>query len=528
MFNLHSLFYRSFCNLFFIILQSIKRLSIVNLQHFSYKAKASLLLLLVSLTNPVISQRVLSLDECRQMALMQNKKLLQSKLSKELAQINSRVAQTNYLPKISGIAGFAHVGQPIQLFSDENAASLQTMGSRLAQRIQTTLQTPQAQGVLMQNPDLLPLIQLVQGALPGVATDLNSIGKDLSNFLNPNVHNMSFGAILLTQPLYMGGKIRAYHRITEMAELMAEEQSRNDNENVLLEVDRAYWQTVSLAHKCGLANSFKHTLLQLDSNVIKMINEGVATRADELKVSVKLNEADMMLTKAENGLVLSRMLLATLCGLLPDEELRCADEQREELAIQPIETHDVSEALINRPELKQLALAEQMQLEKAKITRSDFLPQLAFTAGFIVTNPGFSDGLRKRFEPNWNLGFTLKVPIWNWKESVYKVRAAQTEAKMIALRAADVREKISLQMAQENFRVNEAIKRIHLAHRNLDNANENLRMANLGYKEGVVVLSDVLSAQTMWLQAKSEIIDAQIEAQLAYSQLLKAAGKLSK
>ena len=109
---------------------------------------------------------------------------------------------------------------------------------------------------------------------------------------------MYAGALTLTQPLYMGGKIRAYNKITKYAEELARQQHNTGMQEVILSTDQAYWQVVSLAHKKKLAEGYLKLLQKLDSDVDKMIAEGVATKADGLSIKVKVNEAEMTLTKS--------------------------------------------------------------------------------------------------------------------------------------------------------------------------------------------------------------------------------------
>lgn len=82
-----------------------------------------------------------------------------------------------------------------------------------------------------------------------------------------------------------------------------------------MNTDQAYWQVISLINKKKLAQSYLQLVSQLDSDVDKMITEGVATKADGLSVKVKVNEAEMKLTQVDNGLSLSKMVLCQLCGL---------------------------------------------------------------------------------------------------------------------------------------------------------------------------------------------------------------------
>ena len=81
-------------------------------------------------------------------------------------------------------------------------------------------------------------------------------------------------------------------------------------------------------------------------------------------------------------------------------------------------------------------------------------------------------------------------------------------------------------MNQNTFRVNEANKKLVMAQTNIARADENLRTANLGFKEGVITPTTVMEAQTAWLQAQSQKIDAEIDVKLSQVDLQKSLGVL--
>ena len=259
-----------------------------------------------------------------------------------------------------------------------------------------------------------------------------------------------------------------------------------------------------------------------------MIKEGVATRADGLKVAVKKNEAEMTLTQADNGLSLARMLLNQLCGLPLDTTVTLADENKENLALEDIgmQSHNDSISADNRPELRMLQNAVDISRQATNITRAAYLPQVALTAGYMVTNPNIYNGFQNRFSGVWNVGVMVRIPIWSWFEGSYKIRANRIATNIATLQLDDTREKIELQINQSSFKVNEASKRLALAKKNVENAEENLRCANLGFKEGVMQTTDVMEAQTAWLQAQSQKIDAEIDVKLSQVNLKKALGIL--
>ena len=479
-------------------------------------------LLLLSLPIGIAAQHTYTLDQCRELALKQNKQLAIQQTQAEKATYDRRAAGTNYLPKVSLTAGYLLTSQEISLLNDEQKATLSNLGTNLAGNLSQVM----AQ-IVQQHPELAQLAQQAGQLMPSVAGTLNGMGQSVVDAFRTDTRNAVAGAVLLTQPLYMGGKIRAYNQITHYAEDIAQEKLRGGRQEVILQVDQAYWQVVSLANKERLAISYRDMLQQLNKDVEALIREGVATRANALNVNVKLNEAEMTLLKVQDGLTLSRMLLCQICGLPLESSPLLAEEQMEDLAAvpMPLASND-SLKWEWRPELRQLEKAVNIYDAKVQVQRSDYLPHLALMGGYATTYPSLVNGFEKRFRGIWNVGVTLKVPVWNWGEGRYKVRSAKAEAQIARLNLDEAREKVQLQVSQSRLRANEAVRKLQLSERNLEMADENLRVAQVGHTEGVVTTSDLLGAQTAWLQAHSERIDAQIDVMITRSILDKALGRL--
>lgn len=491
---------------------------------------------------PVAAQDVLSLEDCRAMALEHNKQTAMAALSREKAEYERKAAFTNYLPKIDFIGTYQRTSKSINLLSEEQKTNLGQLGTATMTGVQQSIagsgmaQTMQqmAGQILQAHPDLAPLVQQGMGAAEQyaqafgqqAAQALNGAGQGIVDALETDSRNLGVMSVMFTQPLYMGGKIRAYDRITHYAEQLAGEKCRQEEQSVILDVDKAYWQVVSLQNKRHLAVGYRDMLQHLDEDVQKMIREGVATKANELSVSVKLNEAEMTLMRLDDGLLLSRMLLAQLCGLPLDAAPALADEDLSKIGVQVASVEgDVDAAMQNRPELAQLDLATQMLRQKVNIERSAFLPSLALTGGYVSTYPSLTNGFETHLRGMWNVGVSLKIPVWNWGEGLYKVKAARTDAAIAALRYDEIREKVQLQVKQSALAVNEANRKLELSSKNLEKAEENLRVARVGFAEGMIPTSDLLAAQTAWLGAQSDVIDAQIDIRLTQAAYNNAIGK---
>lgn len=485
------------------------------------KGTLSLVLLFFGLSSGIQAQRTLNLDSCRTLALSNNKELRMSKEKVNAAHYQQKAAFTNFLPKIDMMGTYMRTEKEISLLSDDQKSAISNIGTAVAPMGQ------KLQQIFSSDPSLAPLLtplQSVMGTLPGA---LNQVGQGMVDALRTDTRNMFGGMVTLTQPIFMGGKIIAYNKITKFAEQLAESQHATELQDVILNTDQAYWQVISLVNKKKLAESFLELVTKLDSDVSKMVAEGVATKADELSVKVKVNEAEMTLTKVENGLSLSKMVLCQLCGIPLDTPITLADENMENITLPDTYIEgNVNTALSNREELKSLELASKIYRQKVNVTRSEFLPSVGLTATYLVTNPSLVNGFERKMRGMWGVGMMVKIPVFHWGEGIYKVKAAKAEANIAQYKLDDVKEKVELQVTQATYKVNEATKKLAMAEKNMAKANENLRYANLGFQEGVIPTSNVLEAQTAWLSAQSGKIDAQIDVKMSEIYLNKSMGTL--
>ena len=328
----------------------------------------------------------------------------------------------------------------------------------------------------------------------------------------------------------MGGKIVAMNKITGYAEELAKSRLDYSVTDVIYAVDAAYWQVVSLKAKQQLAESYVNLLDTLSHNVSLMIKEGVATRSDQLTVDVKLNSARVDLTKVNNGLVLSRMALAQVCGLPLDTRFSLADEDAPRVTTPAVIADDtpidMQEVYSRRNDLRQLELGVKIYEQKAKVLRSEMMPNLALVGAYSFSNPNLYDGFKNKFNGQFSVGAMLTIPIWHWGGNYNKYRAAKAQTNAMRMELDNAKEMIDLQVRQATYKADEALKTRRMTEVNLAKADENLRCADLGFRDGVMTVDNVMEAQTAWLKAHSENIDAAIDVYLCDVYLSKVLGTL--
>ena len=527
------------------------------------KKKAVLVLALFLPVLPLTAQpQRLTLDDCREMALEADKDLQQARTRIDMAGYDRKIALANYFPTVSATGAYLYNNRDIALVDAYQSSMLQSAGSIMQGVIEgaAASATEQISGAMSQamtgtmtqlmtaiqtNPALAqeylssPMWQTVLGMLqkmdpsslgqlqiPDIAEPVNAIGADIDKALHPDLHNIWMGGVTVQQPVFVGGKILYSNKMATLGEDLARSKYDQEEARVVLDVEQAYWQIVSIAGKKRLSESYADLLRTLESDVNASVKAGVMTESDALQIKVKANEADMLRTKATNGLALAKMLLCQRIGLPLDSDISLADEYLDMVPLPecPLDK-SLDDIYTDRPETRSLELASRIYDAKAKVIRADGLPKVVLTANWLVSNPNPFNGIQN----TWNggmlsTGVMVNIPLFHGLENTNKYRKARAEASLYRSRLEDAKEKIELQVTRERKAYGEALEKLSMAQSNLDSAEENLRTATIGFEAGVISTSTVLSAQTAWLSAHSDCLDAGTELQMAAAALRKAEG----
>lgn len=454
----------------------------------------------------------LTLEECRGLALQNNKQMRIRSEKVQAARYQKKEAFAAYLPAIDFAGGYAYNQKNLSIFDSDQMLPTKSFD----------LKTGKYEFNLVTNPETGMPIKGPDGQY--VPSTVALIPKDAMEF---DIHNVFFGAVTLTQPVYMGGKIVAMNKLTGFAEQLAESMRDSEAENIVYAVDGAYWQVVSLLAKQKLAASYVNLLDSLDRNVEAMVAQGVATRSDKLSVDVKLNQAQVDLVRVNNGVALSKMALAQLCGLPISADYTIAEDLSEVNVDAEIATsYNMNEIYSRRHDVRALELGVEITGQQKNVAMSSMLPNVALVGSYSFSNPNMYDGFKKNFSGAFSVGVAVTIPIWHWGGNYNKYRASSSQQTIMKLELEDAKEKINLQVTQAAFKAQEALKTYEMTVTNLEKANENLRTAQLGFREGVLTTDNVMEAQTAWLKANSEKIDASIDVHLCDVYLSKVLGTL--
>lgn len=463
---------------------------------------------LLSLTGRAETMK-LDLQTCRDLALQGNKQIQVDRENAEAAKNLRKAALAAMFPKLSANGGYVWNQNNLYLLSQEATLPFGTMN---------------ADGTFVFSPNLIGTAypQLEGPASQWVASEYLKAREATAI----DIENIVVGEIGITQPIYLGGKLIELYKIAQATEAIEQLKSGQTDMELLVSVDEAYWRVLSVSAKFRLADEYCRMLRKVEQDLTAAVEEGTATQSDLLKVRVSLNEAEVSLLKAENGLKLSKMALCQVCGLELDTDVELDDSGLEQTSFR-LDTLSMEQVWDRRNELQLLEQADRIARSGVRIAASTLKPNVVARANYYVTNPNLFHGLSdmKSYGGSFAAGVVVNIPIAH-ADDILRLKAAKNKARTVSLQLEEAREKIHLQVSQSTRQLEEADRNFAMALANIDNAEENLRLAQAGFEEGMVTSTELLGAQTAWLKAYSEKIDASVNLRLYETYLKKNTGNL--
>jgi len=447
---------------------------------------------------------LLSLAQCRAIALDSSLTVENANLRYQKQEYDRKAMRTNFLPKFSGYAYYLWTANTFKY--DFQGTKLPIYKNVNGNLVPDLMLDPA--GKVVYNEGVPVFNQYA--VIPPATLELFPANSWLSG-------------VKVVQPIYMGGKIVAGYQMTRIGSEIASLNLQKSRADVVVSVDEAYWTYVRTLKLRDAAYSFTQAVDSVYKTVQDAVELGMATSNDLLKVKVQINNARLMCSKADNGSCLALMNLCHAMGIPLETPLSVVTDGFD---VSSESFEDLAGDIENRPEYQMLDRNAELKGKAVKVARAEFLPQLGAMASF-----GYARGLVFKDSPLLNnRGFTvmatLKVPIFQWGEGVYKVRAAKKEYEMAVNEARQMQDLMKLDMTKNRMDLSDAQLQAQMAHTSVEDADLNLKTANDRYRTGMGTINDVLEAQTQRYKAESDYIEAVSACRLAYTNYLKSVGRL--
>lgn len=407
------------------------------------------------------SQNTYTLDECRRLALENNVKIRNATNTVKIAEQENKEAFTKYFPNISA-SGIA--------FDTNNG---------------------------LMEMDILPGMNM-------------SLLKD----------GMA-GGITLVQPLFAGGKIVNGNRLAKTGLEISKLQQKQTEKEVLLTVEKYYWQIVMLQAKLETLRSAEKTLEHICNDAESAVSAGITTRNDLLQAQLQKNDIESNRINLEKNLSISQMILTQYIGVPIGEielESFISTEKIPEFPHHLKQNH--TEAISRTPEYQLLSNNLKVNRLQQKMTIGKQLPTVSLGVGYM-----YHDFLDKSHSFVAGL-VSVSIPLSGWWEGSHEIKKQKLQIKNTENLLADHSEMLVISMQKAWNDLQEAYEQIVVAHKSIEQANENLHLNENYYRAGTCTMSDLLNSQTMYQQSCDKYIDAYATFQIKITEYSQMAGIL--
>jgi outer membrane protein TolC len=446
-----------------------------------YKLIALVLTLLLNM-NSIYAQRGLTLQESKRLTLENNTSIKNGKLEIEAAKQTRKAAFTAYFPSISAIGAMFE--------ADDNLMEMETHGGNL----------PVYDG----NPaNLASATQFAY--MPGSTMGLLKKG--------------TIGNISAVQPIFAGGRIINGNKLAALGRDVSEDKNKLSTDDALAKTEESYWLIVSLDEKHRTIMKYEELLNSLYKQVDDAYNHGITSRNDLLKVKLKKTEVALNKSKLENGMKLAKMAFCQHIGIPYDSSLVLTDT----LAAQGVpESYyvDNTEALKLRTEYMLLQRSVRAEELKTNMKLGEYLPQ----AGIGVS--GIYMKLDESKDRTLAMVYgTVQVPISGWWEASHTLKERSLQEQIAKNNLKENSELLTLQMEKAWQDFSDSYKHYLMNEDALAQAEENLKVNQDSYDNGIISVSDLLEAQAMLQQARDQLTDAKADYRTKQIMYIKVTGR---
>lgn len=307
-------------------------------------------------------------------------------------------------------------------------------------------------------------------------------------------------AISATMPLYAGGQITTGNKLAQLNTDVVSLQRDIQESDVLQRVTECYWQIAKVKYNLNTISAADKQVEEVYRQVGNMVQVGITTRNDLLKVQIRQQELESARLQLQNAQHILRLLLAQQIGCASQDIDISATEI--EIPVNPDNLQvSVLDAVNMRDELSLATKGVEFSRLQVRQERGKLLPTIGVgVTGFNYGMGGLPDALGYYVKTNATNGLamgSLSIPITAWWGGSHAIKRRKMALQQSQNVLQQTREQLAIDIESAWSSLQESYKQIEIARTGVAQAQENLRLSLNGYKAGTETLTNLLEAETL-------------------------------
>jgi outer membrane protein TolC len=335
------------------------------------------------------------------------------------------------------------------------------------------------------------------------------------------VQEQYFSRVGVEFPLFTGlrqiNSIKAQKKIVSASE----DELRQVKSEILYKAKEMYFNLYLSYQVLKLIEANIEFLERQKENAENFFKNGLIQKNDVLKIDIALTQARVKFYEQENLINNLRLALCQILNLDFQKKIIPVLEIDELLKIEVEEYNQTLE----RPEISALKNIISANEYLKKVNYGSLLPNLFFNAGYDYAkpNPKYFP-VKNEWKYSWDVNLVMQFTLWDWLLPLNRSKQNELQIKQAEYQLTQLVKKTEIERNDLINRIQTEKKKIELTLKEFDYANENLRIVENKFKEGLATVSDLLDANRQKVEAESHLIESKIKLQLMKEEFKKLNG----
>lgn len=331
----------------------------------------------------------------------------------------------------------------------------------------------------------------------------------------------------VTQPVFTGFNLLSTYQKAELTKESAELAKDLTELGLILNVQENFINLLVARENVRSAQATVDRLASQLQVTQAYYDVGLQPRIDVLRAEVQLSDAENSLLQAQNTLETQHARLNTLLNLPLEADVDYKGELTFISTPMDLET-SLDVAASSRPDLLIARKAVEIAAKDLKIRESGFYPQASasFNWSKMGDHPNVdgSEFASTEFS-SWYAKGTVSWELFSWGTTYYATQQAKQTIAQLKAEEANTWQEALYEIKSRHLSIGEAAKRIKVAQKTVDSAQEAYRMALARYQAQVGTNNDVLDAQADLSSAEAALTKAQGDYMISIARLYNAVGE---
>lgn len=353
-----------------------------------------------------------------------------------------------------------------------------------------------------------------------------------AGFLIPNGTEITVGTqnnynwtIEARQPLFTGGALIANYQASRIGEEAARTEETAKKQDVVQDVKVSYYDILRTQRISEAARQSVEMLTAHRDDAQNFFEVGMIPKNDLLHAEVELANGKQAHVRAQNTVESAKVRFNTILKrriFAPVEVVDILGYKHFEMSMEEC----FAVALKNRPELKIAELKAQQAGKLVSVAKSEYMPTISLVGNYtrFGDNPSVSGSDFKNAE-NWYVMGTASWNFWEWGKTKFRVDASRARENQALDAVKELNDQVALEIKNAYLVLRTAEKQIAVSEKVIEQAEENFRIVQERFKEGIATSTDVLDAQSLLTKSKSDYANALGEFNISLARLYRVMGQ---